>query len=237
LGQAHREAAIWGAAAQLPPFPETRTTPHGEAQKLGYCEQSLHTPNQSMPFFPRLHAWLSPADAPRSADLIFVLAGRMHRKEYALELFRQGLAARILLSVGRFEIRRFSKMDLPVPLDLLKLAQDVPPPHRHYFVFFEGPQVRTEHVLPRRFGTLTEIDALARWLSEHPDIGSVLIVSSDSHLRRIRMCCRSLLSPKMKLAFLAAPLALDQNSALASAKEDLMELCKLAIYWVLLKLP
>jgi hypothetical protein len=90
-------------------------------------------------------------------------------------------------------------------------------------------------VLPRRFGTLTEIDALARWLSEHPDIGSVLIVSSDSHLRRIRTCCRSLLNAGVNLAFLAAPFAPEENSALASAKEDLLELFKFAIYWFLLK--
>jgi len=160
----------------------------------------------------------------------------MHRKDYALELFRQGLAPGILFSVSRFEIRRFSKMALPVPLDLLKLAQEVPPPQRHYFVFFEGQQVQTEHVLPGRFGTLTEIDALARWLSENPDIGSVLVVSSDSHLRRIRMCCRSLLNANVKLAFLAAPFPPEENSSFASAKDDLMELCKLAIYWVLLKI-
>jgi uncharacterized SAM-binding protein YcdF (DUF218 family) len=206
---------------------------HSEAQKLSYCEESLHTPIHS---FPRLHAWLSPADAPRSADLIFVLAGKVYRKEYALDLFRRGLAPRILFSVSRFEIRRFSKMALPVSLDLLKLAQELPPPRRHYFAFFEGQQVRTQHVLPRRFGTLTEIDALARWLSENPNIRSILVVSSDSHLRRIRMCCRSRLNPKLKLAFLGAPFQSDENSALASAKADLMELFKLAIYWFLLKI-
>jgi hypothetical protein len=53
-----------------------------------------------------------------------------------------------MFSVGRFEIRRFSKMRLPVPLDLLKLAQGVPPPERHYFAFFEGQEVRVEHVPP-----------------------------------------------------------------------------------------
>jgi hypothetical protein len=234
LGQGHQEArrAIWSAAALLPLFSQTCPLIHGQAQQIGYCEEDLHTPNQSLP---RLHAWLSPVDAPRSADLIFVLAGGMHRKEYALDLFRQGLAQRILFSVSRFEIRRFSKMALPVSLDLLKLAQEIPPPQRHYFAFFEGQKVRTQHVLPRRFGTLTEIDALARWLSEHQDIGSVLVVSSDTHLRRIRMCCRSLLSPKMKLSFLAAPYPPDENSAFASAKEDLIELFKLSIYWVLLK--
>jgi hypothetical protein len=207
-----------------------------------------------MLLFPRLRAWLSPADAPRSAGIIFVLAGRVYRKDFALELFRQRLAPRILFSVGRFEIRRFARMALPVPLDLLKLAQEVPPPQRHYFVFFDGQEVRTQHVLPRRFGTLTEIDALARWLSERPDIRTVLIISSGTHLRRIRMCCRSLLNVNIRLAFLAAPVTLseqhlaepmaqqqdypppEESSGFATAKEDLIELFKLAIYWILLKI-
>jgi hypothetical protein len=202
----------------------------------------------------RLRAWLSTADVPRSADLIFVLAGKVDRKEHALELFRQGLAPRILFSVSRFEIRRFSQMDLPVPLDLLKLAQQVPPPRRHYFVFFEGQIVRVERVPPERFGTLTEIKTLARWLSESPDIRSVLAVSSDTHLRRIRLCCRSLLKADTQVALLAAPLSSseqpgpatteperhdlhpDESSAFTSAKDDLLELFKLGIYWVLLKI-
>src|SRR5882724_9770812 len=131
---------------------------------------------------PGLHAWLSSADHARPAELIFVLAGHMSRKDYALQLFREGLAPRLLFSVGRFEIRRFSKMALPVPLDLLKLAQDVPPPQRHYFVFFQDQQVRVERVKPGRFGTLMEIETLARWLIENPNIRSVLVISSDTHL-------------------------------------------------------
>jgi uncharacterized SAM-binding protein YcdF (DUF218 family) len=203
---------------------------------------------------PTLHNWLSPADPPRRADLIFVLAGRMHRKDYALALFRQGLAPRILISVGRFEIRRFSRMTLPVPLDLLGLAQEAPPPDRHYFVFFHGLEVRTEPVQPRRFGTLTEIDALARWLDAHPEIRSVLLVSSGTHLRRLRLCCRSLLSPGIELVFTAAPPSLpapaeslssegnkgigqaEGKYAFASTPADLLELLKLSIYWFLLKI-
>ena len=220
---------------------------------MRYCDECLKTASRSLLLLPRLRAWLSPVDAPRQADLIFVLAGKVRRKEYALELSRQGLAPRILLSVGRFEIRRFSKMALPASLDLLKLAQEVPPSQRHYFVFFEGQEVRTQYVRPGRFGTLTEIDALARWLRENPDIRSVLVVSSDSHLRRIRMCCRSLLNGNVQL-FLAAPHSpseqpapatseqqedhppQEESSGFASAKEDLLELCKLAIYWALLKI-
>jgi uncharacterized SAM-binding protein YcdF (DUF218 family) len=210
--------------------------------------------NQSPQRLARLRAWLSPADAPRSADLIFVFAGRVYRKEYALELFRQGLAPRILFSVGRFEIRRFSKINLPTPSDLLKLAQQVAPRQRHYFVFFERQEMRVEHVPPRRFGTLTEIEALARWLAANPEIRSVIVISSDTHLRRIRMCCRSLLNPEMEMAFLAAPFPIPEtpaprapesqqdhpqtaeSSAAASVVDDLRELLKLATYWVLLKI-
>ncbi len=204
---------------------------------IGYCELSVETRIRPWQLSLRLHSWLSPADPPRSADLIFVLAGRMHRKEYALELFRQGLAPRILLSVGRFEIRRFSKMPLPVPLDLLKLAQDLPPAERHYFVAFEGHETQVQHVPPLRFGTLTEIDSLARWLAANPELRSILIVSSGTHLRRIRMCCRSLFNSGLELAFLAAPYLPsepEERTPLASAADDLIELFKLSIYWVLL---
>jgi hypothetical protein len=59
---------------------------------------------------PGLHARLSAADHARPAGLIFVRAGRISRKDYALQLFREGLAPRLLFSVTRFEIRLFSKM-------------------------------------------------------------------------------------------------------------------------------
>ena len=213
----------------------------------------MQTTDSSSPRVPRLRAWLSTSDTPCTADLIFVLAGRVHRKVYGLELLRQGLAPRILFSVGRFEIRRFSKMPLPVSLDLLKIAQEVPPPQRHYFVCFQGQEVRVEHVLPGRFGTLTEIAALARWLDANPEVRSVIVISSASHLRRIRMCCRSLLKGNPKLVFLAAPLdtphpppagapdaqvehTLSEEGGLTpTLKGDLWELFKLAIYWALLK--
>jgi len=206
---------------------------------MGYCGHSMRTRTLHWWHLPRLRAWLAPAGAPRGVDLILVVAGRVHRKEYALRLFRQGLAPRILFSVGRFEIRRFSKMGLPVALDLLSLAQESSPPQRHYFVFFQGQEVQVEHVFPGRFGTLTEIEALARWLAAHPDIRSVLLISSDIHLRRIRMCCRSLLNPNVEVTYLAAPVsptAPEQRSALASAREALLELFKVSIYWVLLRI-
>lgn len=186
-----------------------------------------------------LHAWLSPADPVRPADLIFVLAGHMSRKDYALQLSREGLAPRLLFSVGRFEIRRFSKMALPSPLDLLKLAQDLPPHQRHYFVFFQAKECHVEHVQPRRFGTLTEIASLARWLAAHPEIRSLLIVSNATHLRRLRMCCQSLLPAGLQVTLLPVPASFVdpadlQTSAFLATCSDLLELVKIVVYRVLL---
>src|SRR5258708_37088495 len=101
--------------------------------------------------------WLSPVDPRRNMDLMFVLAGRESRKLYGLELFRQRLAPRVLLSVGRFEIRSLSNLPLPGPVDLLGLADRIPPPQRHYFVQFERGKDLAEPIRPDRICTIAEM--------------------------------------------------------------------------------
>jgi hypothetical protein len=185
-----------------------------------------------------LRRWLSLGDPVRPADLIFVLAGRQSRKEYALELFRQRIAPRILLSVGRFEIRRFAKLPLPVPLDLLAIASGVPPPERHYFVEF-GKMFHVKQLHPGRFGTLTELESLARWLEGRPEVTSIVIVSSPWHLRRVRMCCRALLREALEVKLAAVPEDYPGPSTGPSAGQEraavLMELLKLPVYWMVLR--
>lgn len=180
--------------------------------------------------------WLYCGGSLRGADAIFVLAGRENRKRYGLELFQQGLAPRILFSVARFEIRRFSRLALPVPVDLLKLASNIPPPRRHFFVLLQGQAAKVEHVRPGRFGTLTEIQAVRRWLGANPGIHSLLMVSNKSHLRRIGMCCDALLGAGIEVRLIAAPETSDgeQNSTPLSAKA--LEMAKIALYWVILRL-
>lgn len=186
-----------------------------------------------------LHRWLSCADPLRRADVIFVLAGRENRKQHGLELFRRGLAPRILFSVTRFEIRRFSNMLLPAAVDLLKPAADISPFKRHFFVLLEGGGVRVEYVRPGRLGTLTEIESLARWLGQSQEIHSLLIISGSTHLRRLRLCCRALLDTKIDITMIAAA---DSSSAtnkkrqstLQSAAADLKEFLKVVLYWALL---
>jgi hypothetical protein len=152
-----------------------------------------------------IHSWLAREDPLEKADLLFVLAGRQSRKEHAVKLFHDGWSRRILFSVGRFEIRRFPKLGLSRSPDLLAMAKSTSPPERHYFVSLHDGQFEVQRIPVRWLGTLSEIDALADWLEARPEISSLLIVSSDPHLRRLRLCCRTLLPAGLKIHFRAAP--------------------------------
>lgn len=187
----------------------------------------------------RLYQWLACADPPGSADVCFVLAGREVRKAFALDLFQQKKAPRLLMSVARFEIRRLTRLPLPASIDLLKLAAAVPPPKRHFFLLFEGSGCQAERIPVGRFGTLSEIKALAEWLRPRPGIRTICIVSSATHLRRIRFCCRALLPAHVRALFLAARLSSgdrDRKEGWVTNVEILTEFFKLVLYWMVLVL-
>ena len=185
-----------------------------------------------------IYGWLAHEDPVSKADLIFVLAGLQGRKECAATLFKEEIAPRVLFSVGRFEIRRFVRLTIPLPpaLDLLQIAKSISPPDRHFFVLLTGEQFEVNRIPVRKLGTLSEIDALADWLQQYPEITSLLLISSGTHLRRVRLCCRALLSPKLKTYLRAAPPAIpatDQRETQRpeqNLREILLELLKLACY-------
>jgi hypothetical protein len=153
----------------------------------------------------RLYDWLSPSDPVGSGDLIFALAGRQSRKLYALELFRLGMGNSLLLSVGRYEIRKFAQLSWPAEVELARVAASTQAAQRHYFVSLDGGRSGVELIPRGRFGTLSEIRALARWLQSRPHMASIVVVSSGPHLRRMRACCRALLPGRVQLRFLPAP--------------------------------
>jgi hypothetical protein len=192
--------------------------------------------------FQWLRDWLASADPACNANLIFVLAGLPSRKSFALDLFQSRLAPRILFSVGRYEIRRFASFSLPQQIDLLEMAQSVPPPLRHYFVYFADQKFEVQRILASGFGTMREIDALAQWLEARPDITSLLIVSSGFHLRRLRLCCRVLLHRNLNLHFLAVPgeipptYSADGHARRQVRKVVLEELAKIFCYSLVLPL-
>jgi uncharacterized SAM-binding protein YcdF (DUF218 family) len=173
------------------------------------------------------------------ADLIFVLAGLEARKAYGLELWRQHGAGAILFSVGRFEIRKFSKLDLPASIDLLEAAKPIPPPQRHFFVSFGVDGWPVKQIRIGRFGTWSEIEALALWLGRRYRVRSLVVVSSAYHLYRVRICCRALLPERVHVEYRASPDE-DRNGNRRPWSKDfrhhqtrLAELIKIPAYWLL----
>lgn len=173
-------------------------------------------------------------------DLIFVLAGAEIRKKFGLKLFRERNVRRILLSTGRFEIRKFTNLELPVKIDLLQIAAPTPPPQRHFFVCFEADSVAVERIPVGRFGTLSEIRALAHWLKERPEIQRVLVVSRASHLCRVGMCCRALLPKRVRTEMIPGPAELDSTARSEGQlrefwrKPRVAEFIKIPVYRILL---
>jgi hypothetical protein len=153
-------------------------------------------------------------------------------------LFRDGWAPNLLISVSRFEIRRFSSLELPVSLDLPAIASAIEPQSRHYFVQIGSGSAEAWRVAVSRFGTLREIRAFSDWLRDNPSIRSAMVVSSGFHLKRVRMCCRRLVPDGPRLHFVAAP---DGSRSLrgswwrdrAARKLVLSELVKIAVYKLL----
>jgi hypothetical protein len=127
-------------------------------------------------------------------------------------------------------------LPLPMPLDLLKLASDVPPPQRHYFVLFERSNVKVTYVRPQRFGTLTEIETLLRWLQDHLEVRSVVLISSRSHLQRIRLCCRFLLSGNFEICLTSPPAELPRAPFANRLGAIFLERLKTLAYRVILAL-
>jgi uncharacterized SAM-binding protein YcdF (DUF218 family) len=148
---------------------------------------------------------------PREADVIFVFAGRQERKPYGVALWRRGFAPTLVLSVARFEWRRFVELGLPEDGGLVDLVQRTPPEDRHFFVVLEGAGARAFRVDTRGLGTWNEARALAEFL-ERERIRSVLVVSSASHLRRAVTTLRALTRGGVRIDATAVP---EQESSIA----------------------
>lgn len=152
-----------------------------------------------------IYDWLAQVDAQQKSDVIFILAGRESRKYFGLRLLKEGWADRLLLSVGRFEVRQFCHLPLPVSLNLRAIAAETAPEERHYFVDVEGGRAECHRIDIGRFGTWSEVLAFSNWLHKNQAIRSATIVSSGFHIRRIRICCRWLVRGDSRLTFLAVP--------------------------------
>lgn len=125
--------------------------------------------------------------APLGCDLIFVLAGAMERKSYGIELFLRHAFPRLILSVGRFEVRQTAEL-IEGPA-LIALRDRTPADQRHFWVDLEDSQMNVSLASLRRTGTFEELQALADYLLRKPP-ARIALISTFFHLRRIRFCCR-----------------------------------------------
>lgn len=143
-------------------------------------------------------------DPPGPCDLIFVLAGKAERKPYGLELFRQGLAPRLILSIGRFEVRSTAAL-LAMP-GLLTLRDSVPPRERHFWMDFSSSGDKNISLARlQKANTFRELQGLAEYLRD-ATIARMAIVSTSIHLRRTRYCTSKIpFFSGITLSFISVP--------------------------------
>ncbi len=175
-----------------------------------------------------LRDWLVCSDPLEPADLIFVLAGRRSRKTYGVDLWHDGWAHGILLSTFRvvpLDLSGFAELRLPAWPRLLELQSGISSEGGLFFLHYDGDCWHAERLAVRPLGTLNEVAHFADWLRRHPKVRSVLVVSTGSHLRRVRMCCRALLPRSVRFLFAAG--SPDNDRLIA-------EWAKLFLYWIVL---
>lgn len=119
---------------------------------------------------------------------IFVLAGLPERKSYGLELFQQGVAPRLVLSVSRFDVRHTAALLPEGGEELITLRDRTSPEKRHFWIEFEGSRRSISRASVERTGTYGELKAIGDYLASKPP-ATIAFVSTSIHLRRVRLCC------------------------------------------------
>jgi DUF218 domain len=186
--------------------------------------------------FGRLYKYLNAGEAVRPADCIFVLAGRQERKVYGIDLWKRGFAPELILSVTRFEWRKFYDLGLSMDGGLKQMVAATAPAQRHFFIRVRAESADCHHVQPGWFGTWREARALACLLGGGP-VRSILIVSDGLHLKRVAFAMqRAFRKQGVRLSMVpvsnlsgakSSPRALESRSAV------LKEFCKYIAYRVI----
>jgi len=151
----------------------------------------------------QVYDFLNIGTAPKPADCIFVLAGRQERKVFGIQLWQQGFAPELILSVGRFEWRKFYELGLTGDGGLKAMVEQTRPVRRHFFVRMNGKGASCQWLQPGWLGTWREARALAVLLKADP-MQSLMVVSDAVHLRRVAVAFRKAFRGRpLQLAFVA----------------------------------
>jgi hypothetical protein len=177
----------------------------------------------------RIYDFLDVGRSPRPADCIFVLAGKQARKTYGIKMWRFGYASQLILSVGRFEWRKFGELRLESDGGLEAQVQKIPAKKRHFFIRMDRQDTFCSPVRKGFFGTRSEARGLAKYL-QSLSVRSLLVVSSPAHLRRVSIVFRrAFRRSRIQLTFVAVPEKLSFNSS-AMRAEVWSELGKYILY-------
>ena len=210
-------------------------------------ESSDKLQRSKLPFWQAPLYWLyeilTRNDSIKPVDLIIVFAGRMERKRFGLELFRREMAPRLLLSVGRFEVSRMRSVGFDSTAELIAQRDRIEPEDRHFFVELNAAGTHIETANLRRWNTYGEVLGLWKFLeSDLPR--SVLVISTDVHLRRIALAfSRVFHEVPLEVHYCQVPA--DASSVRKknwwARSEDrqfvLKEAVKLAVYFIILNMP
>lgn len=172
-------------------------------------------------------------------DCVFVFAGNQERKHVAVDLWRAGRAPTLIVSVGRFEWRRFPALGLPDG-GFRALVDATPYWRRHFFVRIHGLEAEARLVRVRPFGTRREARALAAVCREQ-GFHSVTVVTSAVHVRRASLALsRAARGQAIAFTFETVPADRDPygpgrwRRSRNGIRVVLSELVKVAIYAALL---
>ena len=141
--------------------------------------------------------WLAAAEVPEKADAIVVLTGAPERVLYAADLFREGYAARVLLSRAAPDrhtplLARFGLQAMPEEEAGLRILTMSGVPARQIEILGAGSK-----------STLEEMESLRAHVHGP---ARLLVVTSPLHVRRAGMIARSVLHASgLETIFVATP--------------------------------
>jgi VanZ family protein/uncharacterized SAM-binding protein YcdF (DUF218 family) len=184
---------------------------------------------------PRIRALLTVSDEVKPVDLILVLAGRMERKAYGLQLYGAGIAPRLVLSVGRFEVSKMRGLEPDVHAELAALRDGTPADERHFLVVLGQTGGRVEKLRLSRCSTYGEALGLRAFL-EKQNVRRVMVISTSIHLRRAALAF-SKVYQDAGLEFLFCPVPPRLEARMPDYRYVVQEIFKLAAYGLILRLP
>ena len=182
-------------------------------------------------------------DQPKPVDLIFVMAGKIARKHYGIELFRASVAPRLVLSIDRFEVSKMSGFGIEGFDELIALRDRTPPADRYFYWKINAAGGRIEKRKLPRANTYGEALALRQFLEEEK-VQTVMVVSTAIHLQRVALTFANVFR-NVPVEFLYCPVPSHLDGLRSSSwwrhpadrRYVLLETMKLAGYKVILSLP